>query len=225
MTISSDPLSPVPSGPTTSLPGFIDMTGVLPELTTPQERYDHGFRRGYMAGYAEGARQAQAERAADLAAHKAAWASAQAHAGALVSQLASAVDEYKARYGQRDLTLTTSLLDAAFRVAEAIVGHEVATNPAGLVQRVADLLGQLPAGPAVVRVNPQDKQFMTDAISLLHAPPASLEVVADPSVGPGGCVATSGATLVEARVEVSLELARRAFMAGDATVEPGAPQL
>ena len=62
MTISSEAFAHISGEPTTSVPGFIDMGAVLPELSSPQERYDHGFKRGYLAGYAEGARQAQAER-------------------------------------------------------------------------------------------------------------------------------------------------------------------
>ena len=86
MTISSDPFVAPSEGVTTNLPGFIEMREVLQELTTPQERYDHGFQKGYMAGYAEGARQAQAENAGELASHKAAYAATQALASALVSQ-------------------------------------------------------------------------------------------------------------------------------------------
>ncbi len=52
-----------PDGLTTSIPGFVEMGAVLQELTSAQERYDHGFQKGYIAGYAEGARQAQAENA------------------------------------------------------------------------------------------------------------------------------------------------------------------
>ena len=99
MTTSNEHFAPGAAEPTTALPYFIGLDKTLPELTSPQERYDHGFKRGYMAGYAEGARQAQAERAADLASQKATWAAAQARAGAMVSQLASATEEYLAHFG------------------------------------------------------------------------------------------------------------------------------
>ncbi len=121
MTISSEPFVAPSEGSTTSLPGFIEMGEVLQELTTPQERYDHGFQKGYMAGYAEGARQAQAENASELASHKAAWAATQARASVLVSQLASATDEYLARWHGRDIALTEDLIAAAFELAEAVV--------------------------------------------------------------------------------------------------------
>ena len=69
MTTSTDPFLSTSMGPTTTLPSSIDMDALLPELNSPQERYDHGYKRGYLAGYAERARQAEAERAADLADH------------------------------------------------------------------------------------------------------------------------------------------------------------
>ena len=81
-----------------------------------------------MAGYAEGARQAQAERAADLASQKATWAAATARAGAMVSQLASATEEYLAHFGPRDGVLTEQLIRAAFELAEAVVTCELRTS-------------------------------------------------------------------------------------------------
>ena len=82
-TRGSDPLRFLPSmEPTTTLPSSIDMDALLPELNSPQERYDHGYKRGYLAGYAEGARQALAERAADLASEKNASSATQARAKA-----------------------------------------------------------------------------------------------------------------------------------------------
>ena len=152
------------SGPTTTLPNFIEVGMMLPELTTPQERYDRGFQRGYMAGYAEGARQAQAEGAAELAS-QAAWAATQARASALVSQLASATDEYLARWGGRDLAMTEELMAAAFSLAEAVVGCELRARPDRALEVARATLASLPAGPVVVRVHPDDEVFMRDASS------------------------------------------------------------
>src|SRR3984885_6089444 len=103
MTTSTNPFARSSMEPTTTLPSSIDMDALLPELSSPQERYDHGFKRGYLAGYAEGARQANVERAADLGTQKATWAVNLARLSALTGQLATATEEYVGRFGARDV--------------------------------------------------------------------------------------------------------------------------
>jgi flagellar assembly protein FliH len=210
MTSSSEPFVVAPDTLTTSLPGFVEMGAVLQELTTAQERYDHGFQKGYMAGYAEGARQAQAENAAELASHKAVLASARARAGALVSQLASATEQYLARWGARDVALTEQLTGAAFELAEAVVACELRTRPDRPLEVAKAVLATLPSGPVVARVHPDDEAFMREAMALGNAT-TGVTVVADPSVGPGGCVVTCSGTTVDARVAEALRRARAAF--------------
>jgi flagellar assembly protein FliH len=211
MTTLSDQLAHISGEPTTTVPGHYDMEAVLPELSSPQERYDHGFKRGYLAGYAEGARQAQAERAADLATQKATWAATLARASALVGQLASATDEYIDRFNARDSALTEQLIAAAFELAEAVVGCELRTRPEQAVEIARSLLANLPAGPAVVRVNPGDEELMNEAASTLGDSHYGVRVVADPSVGPGGCIVTSAAKTVDARIEEALARAGAVF--------------
>jgi flagellar biosynthesis/type III secretory pathway protein FliH len=199
--------------PTTAVPGFIDMSAVLPELSSPQERYDHGFKRGYLAGYAEGARQANVERAADLATQKATWAVNLARLSALTGQLATATDEYVGRFGARDVALTESLITAAFELAEAVVACELRTRPERAVEVARSILASLPSGPAVVRVNPADEAVMMDAACTLGDSRYGVSVVPDPGVGAGGCIVTSAAKTVDARIEEALERARAAFYA------------
>ena len=210
MTSSNERVVVPPDGLTTSIPGFVEMGAVLQELTSAQERYDHGFQKGYLAGYTEGARQAQAENAADLASHKAVRASAQARASALVSQLASATEEYLTRWGARDVTLTEDLMRAAFELAEAVVACELRARPDRALQVAKAVLADLPTGPVVVRVHPGDEAFVRDAMALGSRVPA-VPIVTDAAVGTGGCVVTGGGSTVDARVAEALRRAREAF--------------
>ncbi|HXR23632.1 MAG TPA: FliH/SctL family protein [Acidimicrobiales bacterium] len=212
MTTSTDPFAPTSMEPTTTLPSSIDMDALLPELNSPQERYDHGYKRGYLAGYAEGARQAQAERAADLATQKNAWTATQARASALLGQLGSAAEQYVAQYGPREAAMTEEVIAAAFELAATVVGNELRSRPERAVEVAKALLADLPTGPAIVRVNPADEAMMAEAATALAATRRdSLVVRADPAVGLGGCIVTSGATTVDARVERALLRARAAF--------------
>ena len=219
MTSSSKRVIGPPDGLTTSIPGFVEMGAVLEELTSAQERYDHGFQKGYMAGYTEGARQAQAENAADLASHKAVWASAQARASALVSQLSSAAEEYLARWGARYVALSEDSVGAAFELAEAVVACELRTRPDRALQVAKAVLADLPVGLVVVRVHPDDEAFMREAMAL-GGTVSGVTLVADAAVGTGGCVVSCGGTTVDARVAEALRRAREAFCAPSSA--PGA---
>lgn len=220
MTISSDFVA-TSDGATTSLPGTIDVSDVLPELTTPQERYDHGYKRGYMAGYAEGVRQAQAEHAAELAAQKAASAASQSRAAALLSKLSTATEQYLAVYGPREAQLTDEVVLAAFELAEAVVDCELRTRPERAVEVAHRALMGLPTGPAIVRAHPDDVPFFQQASHSLGNGAQKVAIVADPSVGVGGCIITSGATTVDARLTVALAKARQAFLADDEDGQAG----
>jgi len=219
MTLSSD-FTTTSSGPTTTLPGSIDIAAVLPELTTPQERFDHGYKRGYMAGYAEGARQAKAERAAELESQKADRAASQAQGAALLSQLATATDKYLQVYGPREAQFSDELVGTAFELAEAIVAREMTIRPDRALAMARAVLGELPTGPAMVRVNPLDEPLLTEAVATLGNGAQKVTVVADPAIGRGGCTVTSGATKVDARLPEALARAREAFCTADEADDP-----
>jgi flagellar assembly protein FliH len=211
MTSSSERFAHTSNEPTTMLPGSLDI--VMPELTSPQERYDHGYKRGYMAGYADGARQAQAERAADLASQKATWAATQEQAHSLLSRLAAASDAYQARVAVEAAALTEELIGAVFELAEAVVCCELRTRPDRALEAARAALATLPAGPVTVRVNPQDETLLADAASTLAGPRAgqTVTVVADHGMKRGDCVVSSGTSCVDVRVSEALARARAAF--------------
>jgi flagellar biosynthesis/type III secretory pathway protein FliH len=127
--------------------------------------------------------------------------------------LATATDEYVGRFGARDVALTESLIAAAFELAEAVVACELRTRPERAVEVARAILASLPSGPAVVRVNPADEAVMMDAACTLGDSRYGVSVVPDPSVGAGGCIVTSAAKTVDARIEEALERARAAFYA------------
>ena len=209
MTISSD-FSPSSAGPTTTLPSSFEVPDVFPELSTPQERYDHGYKRGYMAGYAEGVRQAQAEMAAEVAAAKAARAAQEARAADLLAKLGSATQQYLQVYGPQEVGLTETAIATAFSLAEAIVARELQARPDRALAVARQALAGLPTGPAIVRAHPDDAGLLEGAANLGNAA-QNVTVIADPAMARGGCLVTSGATTVDARLPQALARAREAF--------------
>jgi flagellar assembly protein FliH len=221
--MSSELFIPASAGPTTVLPGNLEET--LPELTTLQERFDHGYEKGFMAGYAEGARQAQAERAADLANHKAAYAAAQARATNLLDRIAAEMNEQLARLRQESADLTDELVEIAFKLAEAVLGAELRTRPERALEAARQALANLPLGPAVIRVHPEDAPLFDADVSSLNATRGGhgVTVIGDPGVERGGCVAAVGATTVDVRVSTGLARAREAFLGCDSEEALGGP--
>lgn len=102
-------------------------------------------------------------------------------------------------------------LDAAAELAEALVGHDLAARANPTLDAVRRALATLPAdGPVTVRLHPDDVAVIDGAAI---EGPRSLQLIPDPNVRPGGCLAQSGATLVE--VDVRAALARvREVLAG-----------
>jgi flagellar biosynthesis/type III secretory pathway protein FliH len=124
--------------------------------------------------------------------------------------LASATEEYLARWGARDVTVTEDLMGAAFELAEAVVACELRARPDRALEVAKAVLADLPTGPVVVRVHPADEAFMREAIAL-GSPVPAVTIVTDTAVGTGGCVVTCAGTTVDARVAEALLRAREAF--------------
>lgn len=157
--------------------------------------YAEGHEEGMAAGFAAGQ-----EAAADDVDRQRAEVAA-AVAGALQS-LAAASVEVLSRRDDTVAALERSLVDAAFELAEAIVGRELelATSPGrdALVRAL-----RLAAGTdaVVVRMHPDDIATLGDADL---APGREVTVVADPTVGRNGCLVQVGDGCVDAQIGSAL---------------------
>jgi flagellar assembly protein FliH len=187
------------------------------ELVSIRDRAEaEGYQSGYQAGF-------------DAARHEAEAASSQARAEIeeALRALRHATEKATAAIHSERRRLEEAACDLALRLAETILGHEltVASNPGAdaVLRAVTHATGD---GPTTVRLHPDDLAQLGDQVHLgdlaqahaagqcgeataMLAPDA--RVVADPSVGRGGCVLEIGAAVVDASIDAALERVRAVF--------------
>ena len=173
-----------------------------------------GTAQGYAAGWAEGRRRAQeeAERtAAERAAvEQEAAARLRADQQALVATLSDAVAQCQAALAERQELLAAEAVELGLRIAEAVVGRELAAMDDAGAEALRRALAEVPPTvTATVRLHPADAAAL-DRTTIEGRP---VTVVADPSVATGGAVLETEATTVDASLENALARVREALTA------------
>lgn len=159
---------------------------------------------GYAAGWAKGV---QAARAVVDAEQETARRATEARAAELVQALAavqSAAHHLELRSAPTLEQAEQLLLDAAFDLAEAIVGARLrddATRGVDALNRVLGLAA--PREPVRVHLHPADLRIVRTADV-----PENVELVPDPTQAPGDAVAHCGATEIDARIGTAVDRVR-----------------
>jgi flagellar assembly protein FliH len=182
---------------------------VAAELTAAK---DAARAAGYAAGWAEGRRAAKIEaEAASIAAEAETRRFHQARQAALERALASVAAAAAALEHHTAPTaadLEDELVSAAFVLAEAVLGRELALADSPGRDAVARALELVPVGrPVLVRINPADYMTLTAAAD--HEGPLVIDgrtvtLTADTSLAVGDAIAESDATVVDARLSAAL---------------------
>ena len=162
-----------------------------------------GRAAGFDAGFAAGQ---DAGRAAADAAYAELTATYQARLAAVVQASEDAVAEAMSGVTAVADAAARVTAGAAFAVAEAIVGRELALATAPGRDAVARALALAPDGvDLVLRLHPEDAGALaTDELPAGR----TVTVVADPTVAVGDCMAEAGWTRVDARIGSALERVR-----------------
>lgn len=106
------------------------------------------------------------------------------------------------------------LVRLALEIAKKVVQREVTTDPEIVLALSRVALGRLHSrAVATVRLNPEDYEYVNARLEQLEARGASIEVVADRSVGRGGCIVESEMGDVDVRVEQQFREIERGFLA------------
>ncbi|MFM7537320.1 MAG: FliH/SctL family protein [Acidimicrobiales bacterium] len=165
--------------------------------------YEEGFAQGLQEGVAAGWAQAERRLAEELDRRR-------AEAATVVAKLTAATERAVAADRLRLHELADDLLDTALTLAEDVLGHDVHWSPSAgqdALRRALAVLGDDVAS-FVARLHPDD----LDSLGGIAGPAgASLEVVADPSVGRGGCIVEAGAARVDARLDTAMARVRAAL--------------
>jgi flagellar assembly protein FliH len=166
------------------------------------------YRQGYdaakaeMAAAEESARAARAERLSE----------------ALVAAAAAACEQRQAALERA----TQEAVELAFELTEALIGHEITTNPSTMsLDALKRALALVPRGEdLVVRLHPGDVLTPEEVQDLVKD--ASVKVVADPDIEVGGCVVEAGPCRIDAQLGPAMARAR-ALIESAGGEAPGSP--
>lgn len=171
---------------------------------------------GYAAGWANGIQAARLVADAEARAARAEREHADATRREQVQRSVRAVDEAANVLEQRAVPAAEQIeeliVEAAFAIAESLVGRALADDDVRGSAAVRRALALAPIGEEVtVRVSPADHAVLTSD----GAEPVSgianriVYLVADPELAPGDAIATCGATTVDARLAAGLQRIRQ----------------
>jgi flagellar assembly protein FliH len=172
------------------------------DATAERRRHDLGFQEGY----AEGCARAAVEVNAAIADHR--------RNAERLAALCQALDEAieQTRDDAAIVALEDSVIDMALHIAEVLVHREVTEHDA-VVDSIRHCLQLKPADSAVARVHPDDLACALEArdARLIEAT-SRVELVADPTVGRGGCVIETGSSQIDGQIGPALERIREALL-------------
>ncbi len=119
----------------------------------------------------------------------------------------------EARLGMRrareslDAKYEAELVRLSVKVAEKIIGEELRTRPETIVSIAREcLFGIRNAQNLTVRVNSDEREEVLRHVDAFNRELglSNIQVIADPSVSPGGCIVESERGIVDARLETQL---------------------
>lgn len=171
-------------------------------VAAAQPVHDSAWIAGYRDGHEEGRRDGHAEglraglvggRAEALAASQRALSGLDAQLGALQQSQADDLDAF-----------ATDAVALALEIAEMVLDHQVAAAKDPGAEALARALAVLrPTGKVVARLHPEDLELLGETPAGVH-----LEILADHTVGRGGCLLDTGASRVDATLESALARVR-----------------
>lgn len=163
---------------------------------------------GYAAGWAQGAKAVRATLLQHAAQAEQAGARVEEERAAqlrsAVSALTNAADSLDRRSAAVTSDIETSLVQAAFDIAQVILARElhVATEPG--MDAVRRALAVAPTGDAVrVRLNPHDASTLAAENITLSG--RDVQLLPDPSIARGDALAECGATRIDASVAAAVQ--------------------
>lgn len=173
---------------------------------------------GYAAGWAHGVAAARvitdAETHAARAREEQHAVAARAAAEQALAALQAASNQFRTRSVPALADLEDLIVSSAFTLAEAVIGAGLRDDPERGAKAVARVLALVPEGDDVtIRLHPRDHETLVASDARLGP---HVRLVPDPSLAPGDGVATSGATIVDARIADGLDRVREVLAPSEA---------
>lgn len=110
--------------------------------------------------------------------------------------------------------MSRTVIDLALEIAAAVVDHEISVADSPGRAALARAIAVAPdRAELIARLHPDDAALLADAAEL--APGRSVTVVADPSIGRGGCLLDAGGSRIDAGVDTAFSRVRAALLGVD----------
>jgi flagellar assembly protein FliH len=164
---------------------------------------EEGYADGHVTGYAEGRQEGEAAESARL--------------GASVAAVEQALDEVTAATRPWIDAAEENVTALAVAVARQILDRELRGSTAAFAELVRRALAEFPVDERVrIRLHPADLAAISalpgpgdDSFSVTGGREAAW--VADPTVGPGGCLVEGRTRIIDGRVDLALERVYRSL--------------
>ncbi len=193
----------------------VDLRRAVPAPARPGDADESARAAGYARGWAQGQRDAapaEAEaRAGEPARAQAADAARQAALHRALRAVDTAASALHDELSPAVARLEELLLDAAYQVAQALLGRELSTTEPGRDALARALALAPPDGPVTVRLSPADHAALAgpDGSTVEHQVAGRIvTLVADPSLRPGDALAQCGNATIDARLAEALARVR-----------------
>ncbi len=146
-----------------------------------QEQFDQAKERGYQEGLAQGKQEGTQQ------AQQQAQQQMQAQLQPRLQELNNLLTTLSHSLNEEDYKLEQTLFTLVKQIAEAVIGHELKTDPGKIMQVIRDTLSALPPNRDHVRIrlNPADKALADEAIK---EGGENWHAIADDAIASGGCV-------------------------------------
>jgi flagellar assembly protein FliH len=168
-----------------------------------QAGFDRGLADGVVRGEADG-RRAVAERVEEV-----------------LAQIAAAADRARADDALVAASMGATLVDVAVRIAEAVIGREVATSQGAGREALERALRVAPDdGHLIARLHPDDARLL-DASTVPTTSRRTIEVLADSRIERGGCIVDTPSGAVDALLSTALARVAAALAGDDDRDEAG----
>jgi flagellar assembly protein FliH len=197
----------------------VGSAGLLPAGLS-ESALEQARTSGYAVGWSQGMREAAARMQADLEELRATAEAGrrrdeEARASAM-NALRSAADQLERAALPLAQELQDTIMAAGIQIAEALLGRELRASDTSL-DAAHRALNLAPAGePVAIRLAPADYATIagTSGIDRLtrKIDGRTVTLSADPELHPGDAIATTGASVIDARLSVALDRVRAAVL-------------
>ena len=182
------PAPPPQAAAAASAPPAADLPPPGPSPEEIERIYNEARQAGFQAGHGEG-----------YAAGEAAGRSA---AAGEAEQMLGMLDNLRQAIAGVEQTVAEQLLDVALDVAARVLGSRLERQDDVLVPIIREALGALPVnhGHVTLLLNPADAERVRELIGEQLAQ-SGTQIVADDTIGTGGCQLRAGASEIDATLE------------------------